>query len=624
MLQSKILRKTMALMAVLIATYIGSILIHAFPKINTKVTALEKVNVQEVLSKVVAIGKQGYAHIEEYEVLYMAALEKELRAALALPLQHLLEKQDLTYLTNRLDFLHTQLPFDEVGFFLATAQGQVVWRWGNSLPNLSSLEQNFLQNRSFLRFYTHTNPKEAYVAALQKAPHADYFIGAVKSIGALDAQLNQKEKAFLKLLDETMNAPRKINIGNSFVFNGSGEVLVAQDEDFKNIPLSTTMLPQSPISIFDAFTNAAQKEGTLHYRYPDSSGKFKEKILWIEHVPELNWFVGTTLYADELEIMSNKLQRIIATLGIIVFLGALIISFVFFKKLLQPISTLSKMANSATNGDYSVRSFIHSNDEIGELSKNFNTMIETIERNIEKEKQIMEQSRLAQMGEMMSMIAHQWRQPLGAIGSAVINMKMKLQNERFKDEKACAAFVKVLEKKLGNIEEYVEFLSTTVDDFRTFFKKNTQKESVPISEPIEKALQMIQASMASKNISIGKTYHTKDTLYIYVNELVQVLLNILKNSEDNFIEKQTPNPVVHITTQKIDQMYHITITDNGGGVPEAMLSKLCEPYFSTKHEKNGTGLGLYMSRVIIEEHHGGALHVKNVENGISFDLILPG
>jgi len=630
MFQSKILQKTMALMALLIAAYIGSILIHAFPKINSKVTALEKINIQEVLNRVVDIGKDGYTHIKEYEDLYISSLQKQLKSALVFPSQHLSKNNSLDSLSADMEMIDNDFESEKIEFFILNSNAEILWRWGK-LHSLSSLniEQAFsnkqISSNSVSKFYDYNNTKDSYFGTLHKIPNSQNYIGAIKNISDLELNLKNKEQVLIEKLDAIMNAPRKINIGNSFVFNSSAKVLASQDESFKNISIEAALLPQTNLSIFDTFTKAIQNDGVLNYLYPDKTGELKDKILWIEYVPELDWYIGTTLYAYELEIMSNKLQRIIATLGIIVFLGALIISFVFFKKLLQPISTLSKMATSATNGDYSVRSSIYSNDEIGELSRNFNTMIETIEQNIKKEKQIMEQSRLAQMGEMMSMIAHQWRQPLGAIGSAVINMKMKLesQGQKLDDKETCKSFIQTFNKKLGSIEEYVEFLSATVEDFRTFFKKNDQKESVCICEPIEKALQMIQASMASKNIKISKTYHTKDTLHVYVNELVQVLLNILKNSEDNFIEKQIPNPKVSIMTQKIDQMFYITITDNGGGVPECILPKLCEPYFSTKHEKNGTGLGLYMSRVIIEEHHGGSLHVKNVENGISFQILLP-
>jgi C4-dicarboxylate-specific signal transduction histidine kinase len=133
---------------------------------------------------------------------------------------------------------------------------------------------------------------------------------------------------------------------------------------------------------------------------------------------------------------------------------------------------------------------------------------------------------------------------------------------------------------------------------------------------------MIEASLVSKNIKIIKNYSCDESIIVYKNELIQVILNILKNSEDNFVENNTTNPIITITTRFNEKSFIIGIEDNGGGVSSQTLAKLFEPYFSTKLEKNGTGLGLYMSKVIVEEHHKGELRAKNVENGILFEIIL--
>lgn len=626
----------MLLMAVLIAGYIGAILIHAFPKINNKVTSLEKINIQEKLNKIVAIGKLGYEHLEEYETLAIQVHTEKLKGAVLHPLSILKSygnKASLPQKKEAFSKIVSKSPMQEMHFFIASSSKELLAYADNQFDKATftkSLSQQKLSNKSTVFSYKYSSEKSKIlhedIVYLEYFAPWDIYVGAQKNIDSVFYKKNCKEAKLLARLYDTMNAPSQVSIGQSFVFNEDGEILFSQNNFLEDANLKKLTLPKIDETLFEAFTKAAKDGGTLEYNWYSKNKKTThEKILWIDYVPDLQWYVATSLHEYELEIMSNKLQRIIATLGVLVFLVALIISFVFFKKLLLPISTLSHMANSATKGDYSVRSTINSNDEIGELSKNFNSMIETIERNIEKEKQIMEQSRLAQMGEMMSMIAHQWRQPLGAIASAVMNMKIKLQSRKDKldDKETRETLLLTFDKKLTSIEEYAQFLSTTVDDFRTFFKKNTQKELVPISEPVEKALHMIEASLKSKNIKVSKYYLTDDSLHVYMNELVQVLLNILKNSEDNFIEKKTVEAKIVITTKKEANVYHIIISDNGGGVPKSLLSKLCEPYFSTKHEKNGTGLGLYMSRVIIEDHHRGKLLVSNVKNGISFKIVLP-
>jgi len=257
--------------------------------------------------------------------------------------------------------------------------------------------------------------------------------------------------------------------------------------------------------------------------------------------------------------------------------------------------------------------------ELKELNNSLEEKIkQEVEKNRKKEKQLLNQSRLAQMGEMISMIAHQWRQPLGAISSAIIGIEMNIASGRFNNYKDLVGF---LDKKHKNINEYVQFLSTTIDDFRSFFKPDKSKELVNLTVPIVKALSIVEISMKNKGIKILTDYQDNDVLEIYQNEVVQVILNILKNSEDNFIERDICNPVIEITTKKQHNKLIIKISDNGKGIEENILPKIFDPYFSIKSEKNGTGLGLYMSKVIIEEHNNGELNVQNHQNGVAFDIV---
>ena len=230
-----------------------------------------------------------------------------------------------------------------------------------------------------------------------------------------------------------------------------------------------------------------------------------------------------------------------------------------------------------------------------------------------QEQNLIEQSRLAQMGEMISMIAHQWRQPLGAISASMMNMQAKVDLELLKvnaDDK------KYILEECAYVNGYVQNLSTTIDDFRNFYKPHKKSEVVKLEEVCKKSLSIIKQSLISKNINIIEDYCCLDTLDIYINEMIQVVLNILKNAEDTFEEKNIENPYIKITTK--DRV--LSICDNGGGIPEDIIEKIFDPYFSTKDEKNGTGLGLYMSKIIVEEHHNASLEAKNEEKGVCFKI----
>jgi len=239
---------------------------------------------------------------------------------------------------------------------------------------------------------------------------------------------------------------------------------------------------------------------------------------------------------------------------------------------------------------------------------------EEVNKNRVKEALMLQQSRLAQMGEMISMIAHQWRQPLSAISStsAVINLKAKIH--KLDEEKALE-----LSSKIG---EYAQHLSLTIDDFRGFFKSNKEKRTITYSELIDSVLSIIEVSMKSKNMTLNTSLDCTQTLYTYSNELKQVILNLIKNAEDILVENKIRNPFIKIATFKEDDYLVLSVSDNGGGIPEDIIENIFDPYFSTKTEKNGTGLGLYMSKIIIEDHCGGKLIAYNNKEGAVFKIML--
>jgi len=242
----------------------------------------------------------------------------------------------------------------------------------------------------------------------------------------------------------------------------------------------------------------------------------------------------------------------------------------------------------------------------------------------EKTDQMIKQAKLAQMGELLSMIAHQWRQPLGSISSAVISIKNKLLLNKFDLSKETERnnFLEFLDKKLNNISNYNEFLSKTIDDFRNFYKEDKETSNILLSDSVKNALNIIDSSLKNNNIKVNTQFNDKNTIDVYQSEIIQVLLNILKNSEDNFIEKNIENRTIDIVTQEENDNISIFIKDNGGGIENKIIKDIFEPYFSTKDLRNGTGLGLYMSKQIIEDHHKGILNAVNKDDGVEFKITI--
>jgi len=247
-------------------------------------------------------------------------------------------------------------------------------------------------------------------------------------------------------------------------------------------------------------------------------------------------------------------------------------------------------------------------------------VVKKVEELREKDELLFQKYRMAAMGEMLSMIAHQWRQPLGAISSAIMSIDVKLASGKFdfEDRDSRNDFMDYLEKKHNSINDYVHYLSETTDDFRNFFNPNRDKEETPLTKPIVNALNILQNFLEKHNIELIKDFQTDKHYLLYQNEIMQVIISMLKNSEENFSANKTENPLITLKTYEEENYYVISICDNGGGVPDDIKEKIFEPYFSTKKAKNGTGLGLYMSKIMVEDHHGGVLSVENSDEGACF------
>ena len=266
-------------------------------------------------------------------------------------------------------------------------------------------------------------------------------------------------------------------------------------------------------------------------------------------------------------------------------------------------------------GYSAIRYDITSKKEIEELNHTLEQKIkEAVEETKQKDNQLQQQSRHAQMGEMISMIAHQWRQPLAAISStsSAINLKAKLK--KLDSDTAIE-----LSDKISN---YSQHLSQTIDDFREFFKPNKEKVEVNYTQLIKSVLDIIQVSIKNKNIRLEQELNCEDRFFTYPNEIKQVLLNLIKNAEDVLLEKEIKNPCIKIKSFKEKDKLILEISDNAGGIPKDIIDKIFDPYFSTKTKKDGTGLGLYMSKTIIEGHCNGKLNVKNDDFGAVFTIVL--
>jgi len=231
----------------------------------------------------------------------------------------------------------------------------------------------------------------------------------------------------------------------------------------------------------------------------------------------------------------------------------------------------------------------------------------------EKQKIIFWQSRLASIGQMLANVAHQWRQPLTQLNLTLFNLKKSFLKNNSED----------VMKMYYESKEIIQHMSSTIDNFSNFFKPHKEKQAFFIKDSIIEALSILKKLIKTEQIIITKNLNNSKVLGI-PNEFSQVIINLIQNSKDAWNDNQF-NDTKHITISLIEEKEFIIITfeDNAGGIDPKIMDKIFEPYFTTKHASSGTGLGLFMSKMICEQAFDGSMSVANSQNGTIFTMKLP-
>ena len=380
-----------------------------------------------------------------------------------------------------------------------------------------------------------------------------------------------------------------------------------------------------------------------HYTYP----------LTFNHY---NWgWLHLGFSTRQLHKMRRELYANMGIMTALMLLITLAASYLFSRKLVTPIVELNEAAKKMAAGDLDIQIVNHSNDETGELIENFNRMVrrlkesqerlrstnkileervaertrdlqhlnEQLEERVrlevaksrEKEQMLIQQSRLAAMGEMIGNIAHQWRQPLNALGLILQNIQIAYETGRLDES--------FLNQSVERGKKLIETMSHTIDDFRNFFKPNKSKEHFDLAQSIRSALELVDSSFKNHEIDVEVDIQEGLEVEGYPGEFSQVLLNLLNNAKDALLENRKERRKIIIKTKEEQEKIIISVEDNAGGVPPEIMDKIFDPYFTTKEEGKGTGLGLYMSNMIIQRSMHGHIRVTNTEEGARFIIEIP-
>ncbi len=381
--------------------------------------------------------------------------------------------------------------------------------------------------------------------------------------------------------------------------------------------LSTNFKDNNGKKFREAFLKDIKQHGESYtsYAYKKiSNDKIYQKLSYFKYYPSWNWVIAVGVYIDDIEEdialkkidlekrVNNQIVQTILLFLLFLSIGIVITILVsqrideFFRKYKEKVR-LKSLALVELNET---------------LEKK---VLEEIDKNREKEQLLVHKSRLIALGEMMSNISHQWRQPLSELASILMNIKFKYKMKLLNDEE--------MDKKSKEAEVILEYMSHTIDGFRNFYMPKKDKQEFELYRCIEAVMTIISSTLSNNNIKVEIDISRDIKLNTYLNELEQVVLNIVSNAKDVLISKNIKNPLIKISAIKDEKHIILYIEDNAGGITVKPKGKIFEPYFTTKANSDGTGIGLYMSKIIVDKNMKGILRVRNTKDGAKFGILIP-
>jgi signal transduction histidine kinase len=330
---------------------------------------------------------------------------------------------------------------------------------------------------------------------------------------------------------------------------------------------------------------------------------------------------------EYLQTRESIIYTAIINIIIITLMVSLFSSLMYFL-VFRRLNALHKASLMLSLGNFNVKVKSKGDDELTQVIHTFNSMAvdmslykhdmekqvkKALEEQMEQSKLLVQQSRLASMGEMIGNIAHQWRQPLNAIGLIIQKVELFSKRGKLTEE--------VLEESIHKATSIITNMSRTIDDFRDFFKPDKQMEYFDLKTSLNDVMSLLEAGLKEAEINVKIDIpQASCEIYGFKNEFSQVIINLVNNSKDALIEAQVHNKTIYISEKIENAQVVFRLSDNAGGIPEDIINRIFEPYYTTKEEGKGTGIGLYMSKMIIEKNMHGLMQVKNSKDGAEFSM----
>jgi len=486
-------------------------------------------------------------------------------------------------------------------------------------------------------------------------PDWEMIIGTGINIDNIENKISQRKEELIEQLRSVINSTKLGKTGYLYVFNKDGKMLIHPNENLDgNEDFHKLIFPHTGINVYDALVGASSKESrSFSYKWDkpeDKSNYIYEKISWVEYIPELEWYIGSSIYTKEFKDTANNIRDFVLSIAFIILILAIIYSSYFIKNLLTPLNKLSKLVLTVSKGDYTKRYPIEKrDDEISILAHKFNEMVETIELrtneleesndelecmidNLKKtQNKLIETEKLASLGSLVAGVAHEINTPVGVgltASSHFITSSETLENKFKNDEMTEEEFKKYLVESNELASIIFSNLTRTSNIIKNFKqvaidRTSEQKREFNLIEYSNSVLLSIDNIIKKKNVSVEIIGDNKLTINSYPGLYSQILTNLIINSTKHAF-KQRDNGTIKINIELVENILEITFKDNGVGIPKEELPKIFDPFFTTNREDGGSGLGLSIVNNIITNNLKGTISCNSkINEGVTFIIKLP-
>jgi len=547
------------------------------PKIDNTIESLEERNAKEILSKVTLIVKNVHRDLLSYKNAMLTRHKKELKN-LTYTVYSMINtrykqstKVNEQKVKNDVLKLVSSLRYGDNNYFYISNLHNVLishpYLQGVNMSYVKDVKGNLIvppmvklclkKGEGFYSYWWKKN--KADNTPYEKLTFSKLFtpwnmvIGTGVYIDEIDREVQKRQNELMDQLREIITTTKIGKTGYLYLFDGSAKMLIHPNSNIDNTNFKKLKNPTKKSSIFDDLLKASKGSKELFYKWdkPADKGNYiYNKVSWVEYIPELDWYLVSSVYIDEFKDSSKHITLFIAIITFVLILLSAIYSYFFLKNLLRPVINTSK--NAA-------------------------------------------------MGEMISIIAHQWRQPLNELGLVLQKFEFAY-NKNLLDKE-------FVQNETNKGKKLIVKMSSTIDIFKNFLALQKKSKPFDVALAIQNVLMLLEDSNRLNKIKIYFDIKNTKIINSFQGEFEHAILNIINNATNILLEQNNEKKVISIQIKLRASKVYITICDSGGGVVQNDIKYIFDPHFTTK--KNGSGIGLFITKKIIEEHMGGEVNIKN-------------